>query len=111
MSPYTDRYLNQYIIQPFSIFTLVFLERMACECDFGVFICVGLHDLEGAVGSVEELDLADAPLRHGVERRAAPAPLQQADGLGCETEDRGLTVVTVGLCKIHVMTILKNEII
>lgn len=49
----------------------------------------GLHDLEGAMGRVEELDLADAPLRHGVKRRAAPAPLQQADGLRCETKEKG----------------------
>lgn len=51
-------------------------------------IKVDLHDLEGAVGCVEEFDLADAPLWHGVERRAAPAPLQQADGLRCETRDK-----------------------
>lgn len=40
-----------------------------------------LHDLEGAVGSVEELDLANAPLGDGVEGRATPAPLHQTDGL------------------------------
>lgn len=56
---------------------------MVCEVFPGVS---DLHDLERAVWRVQELDLADAPLRHGVERRAAPAPLQQADGLRCKTE-------------------------
>ena len=39
--------------------------------------------MEGAVGGVEELELLDGALRHRVEGGATPAPLHQADGLGC----------------------------
>lgn len=39
------------------------------------------NDLEGAVGRVEEFDLADAALRNGVQRGTAPATLHQTDGL------------------------------
>lgn len=42
-----------------------------------------LHDLEGAVGCVEELELLDGALRDGVESGPTPAPLHQADGLRC----------------------------
>ena len=44
------------------------------------------HDLEGAVGCVEELELLDGTLGHRVEGGATPAPLHQADGLGCGTQ-------------------------
>lgn len=40
------------------------------------------NDLEGAIGCVEELELANASLRDCVDCGAAPAPLNQADGLG-----------------------------
>lgn len=62
---------------------MVFVFVAVFSAEGVLYIFVGLHDLEGAVRRVEELDLADAPLWHGVERRAAPAPLQQADGLRC----------------------------
>lgn len=48
----------------------------------GAAVFSHLHDLEWAVGRVEELDLADAALRHRAERGATPAALHQADGLG-----------------------------
>ena len=44
------------------------------------------HDLEGAVGCVEVLELLDGTLGHRVEGGATPAPLHQADGLGCGTQ-------------------------
>lgn len=40
------------------------------------------HDLEGAVGCVEELELANASLWDSVDCGTAPASLYQADGLG-----------------------------
>lgn len=43
-----------------------------------------LHDLEGAVGCVEELELLDGALRDGVESGPTPAPLHQANGLCCK---------------------------
>lgn len=42
------------------------------------------HDLEGAVGCVEELELFDGALRNCVEGGTTPAPLHQADGLCCK---------------------------
>lgn len=42
------------------------------------------HDLEGAVGRVEELELFDGALRDCVEGGTTPAPLHQADGLCCK---------------------------
>lgn len=47
-----------------------------------------LHDLEGAVGCVEELELFDGPLRNRVEGGPTPAPLYQADGLCCKDTTR-----------------------
>lgn len=50
------------------------------------------NDLEGAVGCVEELELANASLWDCVDCGAAPASLYQADGLGtgnrCMNDDR-----------------------
>lgn len=43
-----------------------------------------LHDLEGAVGCVEELELLDGALRDGAESGPTPAPLHQANGLCCK---------------------------
>lgn len=45
-----------------------------------------LHDLEGAVGRVEELELLDRSLGNRVEGGATPAALHQADGLRCKTQ-------------------------
>lgn len=47
---------------------------------------VDLHDLEGAVGCVEELELLDRALGNRVEGGATPAALHQADGLRCKTK-------------------------
>lgn len=47
-----------------------------------------LHDLEGAVGGVEELELLDGALRDSVESGATPAPLHQADGLCCKKKKK-----------------------
>lgn len=47
---------------------------------------VDLHDLEGAVGCVEELELLDRALGNRVEGGATPAALHQADGLRCKTQ-------------------------
>lgn len=47
-----------------------------------------LHDLEGAVGGVEELELLDGALRDSVESGATPAPLHQADGLCCKPKKK-----------------------
>lgn len=44
---------------------------------------IDLHDLEGAVGCVEELELFDGALRNRVEGGTTPAPLHQTDGLCC----------------------------
>lgn len=43
-----------------------------------------LHDLEGAVGCVEELELLDGALRDSVEGGPTPAPLHQANWLCCK---------------------------
>lgn len=51
-------------------------------CRDGKGVSPHSHDLEGAVGRVEELDLADAALGDGVQRGTAPAALHQTDGLG-----------------------------
>lgn len=60
-----------------------------------------LHDLEGAVGCVEKLDLANASLRDSVVGSAAPAPLHQADGLSCW--------VTESCSVCMVLTLVNNQ--
>lgn len=50
-----------------------------------------LHDLEGAVGCVEELELFDGPLRNRVEGGTTPASLYQTDGLCCKHTTRKMT--------------------
>lgn len=51
-------------------------------------ILIYLHDLEGTVGCVEELELFDGPLRNRVEGGTTPAPLHQTDGLCCKHTTR-----------------------
>ena len=48
------------------------------------FIRIYLHDLEGAVGRVEELELFDGALGNRVEGGTTPTPLHQTDGLCCK---------------------------
>lgn len=48
------------------------------------FYLLYLHDLEWAVGCVEELELLDGALRDGVEGGPTPAPLHQANWLRCK---------------------------
>lgn len=55
------------------------------------FTLIDLHDLEGAVGRVEELELFDGALRNRVEGGATPAPLYQTDGLCCKHTTRKTT--------------------
>ena len=55
------------------------------------FTLIDLHDLEGAVGGVEELELSDGALRNRAEGGATPAPLDQTDGLCCKHTTRKMT--------------------
>ena len=57
----------------------------------GGFTLSYLHDLEGAVGCVQELELLDGPLRNRVVGGSAPAPLHQADGLCCKHPTQKMT--------------------
>lgn len=50
-----------------------------------------LHDLEGAVGRVEKLELFDGALGNRVESGSTPAALNQTDGLCYKQWTRKIT--------------------
>lgn len=62
----------QVLLQPFGLWVNA---HLLVVLQFG-------NDLEGAVGCVEELELANASLWDCVDCGTAPASLYQADGLG-----------------------------
>lgn len=68
-----------------NIFTLVAFTQSFSSHDFcSALSIVHLHDLERTVGRVQELEFFDGTLGNRVESGTTPAPLHQADGLGCK---------------------------